>query len=527
MENTERTEAEARRTEVCKTGPYREISAESSAEYVLPDYNEDVRKIIFTAARVNPSGVFADGDELVFSGVIDYNVIYNDQSGEVRSLDFTSDYEFSVKCDHESYIDADANTRIASVYLRPVGPRKLTVRTQLTSDISICKKETVESRGNALSGDGAQLLKESVLVHGRKISEPQEREYAEVLAEADGVNADQVTVLESDADAVITDVRMTEQGVQMKGEVNICAVIMSADAPPFVACKTLPIDEMVTLDGEVPDGYFLRGDATSVSLSVTVNPEDMGYNVTANAVVELRVIADYNESEELIADAYLKECMVESTYEDFSYSQLVDSGMSSFMYETELDRQAVGAEGIREVLCLDGSVRVQSCECKEDKLTIKGEMRFAGASNAVSADGDNSCANIKFTVPFEENVNCNCQIPQNATAYTDVSVGRVKAELDAQKMYISCPVRVNRVITEDKRARYLATCDRRDDLPFSRPESVVTVYYPDAKETLFGIAKRFHTTVRDIAVANSLTESTVSAMGCRGGLSGIKRLVIK
>ena len=47
-----------------------DVYTESQTDYVLPDYLGDVRKILFTEAVLRPSGRFAGGDEVEFSGIV-------------------------------------------------------------------------------------------------------------------------------------------------------------------------------------------------------------------------------------------------------------------------------------------------------------------------------------------------------------------------------------------------------------------------------------------------------------------------
>ena len=61
---------------------------------------------------------------------------------------------------------------------------------------------------------------------------------------------------------------------------------------------------------------------------------------------------------------------------------------------------------------------------------------------------------------------------------------------------------------------------------YERRDSLLTVYYPDGSESLFDVAKRFHTTVKDIAVSNSISESVMSLQGT-GAPIKLKRLIIK
>lgn len=515
------------RTEVQIAGKYKEVSAESTAEYVLPDYNEDIRKVIFTKAMINPTGAFVDGDEVVFSGAIDYNLIYSDPDGEIRALDFTSDYEFPVKCDEESHVGAVGNPRINSVYLRLTGPRKLNVRTGIVTNVSLTKREAKESSGSAFSGDEPQILTEKARVHGRMLSATSEREYAEVIYESDSIPPDSLSVLLRYADAHITEAALTEGGVSLKGEVDVTAILKNEGEAPFTVFKTLPIDETVAFDGEIPEGSCFIGEVTPVSLTVSVNPEDMGSCVTASLVIELMAAAEYNQTVEVVCDAYLKECVTECIYDDFSYPELECVGSEEMIFEREITKESCGAEEVREPLYFDAAVKIDSVENLLDKISLRGEIRLCGIGNNTPSDSAISCSNIKATLPFDEKVNLNCHIPQNSRIFVEACAGRVKAECDSEKLYFSLPVRVLYLADSDKKLRYVAACEKRDELTFSKSASVITVYYPDRGETLFGIAKKFHTTVRDIAVANSLSEACVSGEGSCESLSGIKRLLIK
>ena len=81
------------------------------------------------------------------------------------------------------------------------------------------------------------------------------------------------------------------------------------------------------------------------------------------------------------------------------------------------------------------------------------------------------------------------------------------------------------VAYEEKCERVLASSIKCDDAPIVRHGSKITVYYPNAKDTLFSVAKKYHTSPTAIASANSLTES-VFGDGVSSALSGVKKLVI-
>ena len=68
-----------------------DVTAETGAEYLLPDYNGDVRRILYTSATPRPSGSFVGDGNVEYSGIVVYDVVYLDGDGVLSSVSFTSD----------------------------------------------------------------------------------------------------------------------------------------------------------------------------------------------------------------------------------------------------------------------------------------------------------------------------------------------------------------------------------------------------------------------------------------------------
>ena len=93
-------------------------------------------------------------------------------------------------------------------------------------------------------------------------------------------------------------------------------------------------------------------------------------------------------------------------------------------------------------------------------------------------------------------------------------------------MYANVDVTSFVTLSAQKRQRCLGASYLTDE-EYSSDASVVTVYYPDASESLFTIAKKFHTSVGEIAVSNKLTESVFASSDAPLGMHGVKKLLIK
>ena len=65
-----------------------------------------------------------------------------------------------------------------------------------------------------------------------------------------------------------------------------------------------------------------------------------------------------------------------------------------------------------------------------------------------------------------------------------------------------------------------------DGESFENEEARVTVYYPTSSDTLFSVAKRFHTSGLKLAGDNGITEAVFSSDNPTGSLKGVKRVII-
>ena len=97
---------------------------------------------------------------------------------------------------------------------------------------------------------------------------------------------------------------------------------------------------------------------------------------------------------------------------------------------------------------------------------------------------------------------------------------------DSEKLYVTLSLDITGAIYDNASAVCVKSCKVSSPLK-NRDKSELVVYYPDTEDSLFDIAKRYHTTVMKIASANSLTESVFNAKGTKGCLGGIKKLIIK
>ncbi len=501
-----------------------QVFTDSTAEYVLPDYNGDVRKILHTSAEIRPSGKFAGGDEVEVSGIVVYEVIYLDEENKLTSVSFTSDYDYSVKCSSESYLDSFAETTVSNYALRLVGPRKISAKASLVGNVRIAENGRMWVDGDTFGGEETpEMMSRRFAIRKSYASECRERDYAESIAKLDGAIADEVSVISSSADAVIDEVTAGDGEVTLRGNLTFSAIIKNGDLPAYQREKILPIEETLPF-AEVSEAMRFIPEVTVGSLVTNINASEVGTEVVISAVIEASVVGEANEEGELVADAYLKSCAVDNRYEDFSYNELFAVVSSRETENGAVARSEIEAENVREVLLLGATPKIDSIVCESGKLSVSGELKYSGIASVTDAEGEIGYVPLKFSLPFERAFDV--KDGEGIVPEVRVRVHNASATFDASKLYASCLLEICAVVSEEKHIKRLASSRKIPEEVFESNSSRIVIYYPEADENLFSIAKKYRTTALKIASDNALDAEVLSDAEGKSRPLGVKKLLI-
>ena len=501
------------------------LRCESVGEYSLPDYNGDVRKILTVRTKVFPSGKFVGDDSLEISGTVGYEIVYLDSENNITHTEFTTDYEAAVKINSETYIDSDVRSSVLTCNVRLVGPRKLSVKCSLDNDFKISERRTYSIGGDAFMELEPETLDSSASILTASFSSADGREISAELLSIEGAIADEVEILLCDARLEQSYTDVSEGKATIKGDIVFTSLVRNAEQIPQLVIKSVPYSEELSLDDS--DSFAsidCRVDFTSIKSSVT--PTEDGISLSACASVIPRLTGKKNRSLELVSDAYLKERSSSNEYVDFGYIEHVASERKDDVLEYKLSPTELGLEGSAEVIYTDAHARVEKCEIQDDGVVIVGEIRVSGIACQVFEGASPLFSPIKINLPFEQNVNINCQKHGNMRSNCTVNVNAVKVNIDENGAVVNLDISSFVTISTERRQRCLGASYLGDE-EYERDDSVVTVYYPDSSESLFSIAKRFHTSVVSIAESNRLTESVFASLGEPLSNQNVKKLLIK
>ena len=482
---------------------------ESTCEYILPDYMGDIRKVLMSRARVMPSGNFLSDGAVEANGSVEYEIIYADSENKLTAINTDSDFEVKIPADTDGCGGCEVECELSSLSLRVVGPRKISLKSTVRSEAILAESGAPSVMGDVFEGDSKiEEEKKTIIAEILKSALSEEREYAEEAERLSGVRGEDVEILTVSGSVRVTESESVDGGVLVKGEIIIVALVRTPDQPAIAIRRVIPFEEKVTVDGaDAGMNSFAEGFVTSAICGV--NEDEEGCALVLNAIAKYRAGVFANEETELVTDAYLCERETENKYSLFEYKELVGCRHFDLSLNFSVPKETVGCMDAAEILIMNAEPRSVRATLGDNGVVLKGEMLISGVACENNVDGTKTYIPIKLQQEFEQNVNIDCHIDDKCELECRIFSPYCDALLDAESVHVKVGL-CGRILSERPRAcERLSECTSLGEAECAASPSRITVYYPTAEDSLFKIAKKFHTTVAKLASDNAIDESVM------------------
>ena len=494
---------------------------ESVGDYLLPDYLTDVRRVLHSSATVDRVNVFEGEEELGIEGAVLIRAIYLDTEDKLSSLEFRTEIDTSLKWDKSVTECSELTIAVEKLGLRLMGPRKFSARVGLCLlfDEAVVAVHSVD--GDALNGREPECdcIKVDMIEFKRqdyeKIAVSEQVEFIE------GAIEDEISVLALD----IAPVDLSVNGVgELKGQTEIRMLIRRGEEYPLYLTRTVPFEDSLP---DMPKmGDHLRPVVEITDRESRIVADENGVRIEVSYTVNPRLLSYGNTRRELIRDCYLQELETHAEYGELDYLRLCGGLQGRADVEIQKSAEELGVGRIREALYHAEEARCEEITVNDKYVHVVGKIRVSGIACEINEENIPSYCSLKLDLPFDINVNNSCHIGDDSILECQLSAQGCELYFDRESVRLSGKLDYSIVATEEQRSHVLTSLTIGDE-PVVREEAVVTVYYPTSSESLFGIAKTFHTSVLKIARDNSLTEEVFADKSGSVLAHGVRKLIIR
>ncbi|MBE6668457.1 MAG: hypothetical protein E7607_09145 [Ruminococcaceae bacterium] len=481
--NKERTEGEGL---VYITMPMcdRTVNHETSGEFIIPDYQPELRRLLSVREKVLPPAKYVSGKGVECNGTVDYTILYVGADGGIYSMSVSSEYEFGIPLDNISDFELSEGssvllrTECEGISARVTSPRKISIKSRLLSHVRAYGRMRLDD--GCADTEGMQRLQgqtenSEIYATGSDV--------IDVETEINGMG-DDVRVVCADANVFIKNVRISDSAIIAEGDVNLCMLICREDG------ELRPIHKKIGFEGEADKSQWADGGRCRVMgtvTDVTVNIEEGRIICNISLVLDALTVCD--RTVKYTADAYSTDRECECDTATFAIPENLVCLNGNF---SQSERMPVVDSNIPEgarIIDSHGSVTFKDCESADGKYIFTGTVKYYVL---YEKEGEYGVCELELPVKYAlEGASSN---KYAFDALGDIIDCRVRTEGDT--LAIDSEISVCADIFREDSADIVREIRQGD--PLEKGRSRMVVYFPTEGEGQWDVAKKYRVPVENL-----------------------------
>ncbi len=479
------------------------------SDVIVPDVKPDIKKVLEINSTVCITQKSIQQDKVFLQGMIRMTVLYlpdEDTTGRLCSLFVTQDFNHSIDCRTATPdMQLSCEATVENVDHTLLNSRKVNLRCVLGLGIKVVRPLLLSLTCGTESSESIALKKERL----RLLGNTETCECQIILREQLEFPSGKPTIgeiLRITATPTATELRLMDEKAVAKGQVRICTLYNSeTDQSVQFMEHLLPFTEILDMEGAIEgmdadiefslhDMYYeIRDDSDG-------EPRNLGLELVLAATVRGNEITEIDA----VTDAYSLYGELELTTKTHHIEQLLDHSTAELSHKDQAQIPSM-LPPLKQVCDVNANAKIDRISVEGDQITVYGTVRtnilYLTTDEAVPVSGFSHTSEFSqsFSVAgADSNTACDAQVFLNHISYS--LSGNDSLELRfVLGLTIKSLKTGETVFVED-----IAPCPNA-----GRLHPCMVLYFVQKGDSLWKIAKAYHTTVENIKTLNNLECDTI------------------
>lgn len=539
------------RIELNKNISLAEISEQNFAkelqnDIVLPDYCDDINRIIRVDAKPIIKNKYANKDVARINGVIAVTVIYiSDPYKQLRSFSFTNDFDHSfdipgIMSHHKMLVTME----VGELNCRLLNPRKMTVRVEMgvtvkssenksgnaagvkeydTSDfynsaelnpnsdmdyINHGNISNIHNTNNINNTNNIHNIHIEKLKHNFEICDMLvgggEAKIDENIAITDGPAANEI--IYADVNITVDEIKPLYNKAVVKFISDVKLLYNSIeDRNEYIRIsKKISATQIIDVD-DLDEKYDCSAKINLASLKTDIDIDPYGENKIINVdfITQIEVYAFKNNEQEIVIDAYAPK------FEHSVQNEVVKTQKYKGIYkEKQIIEDSIALEdaAMDSVMDVTGIIVINSTSVNDSVINVNSSAELS----VMVKSGDDDIQNLDCSIPIKTEIPAGEKLI-NAAADTSGYITEIEAVISDNTLMVKVFVYFECVVFENETCNMLKTITVDTEKPkFSQKDIQMVIYYPAKGENLWNIAKKYDSQVSKIMKYNKCENQNIA-----------------
>ena len=496
------------------------MSAEIGQDFVLPDYQPEVRKLLCVTPTVQPPSRFLGVGEAELAGNVCFRVLYVGGDGGLYTVTLDAPYTFRIPIEGDDRVSGerpiclDAELTPRAVTQRLSAPRKLRLSCQLGAHVTLLRDRETDLRGEVEADEkleSSRLCARALCATGEAL---------ELTDEIPIGGEGEVRVVGSQGTVRINEAQPTEDGVVCQGEVYLKLLLtreaaseamdageerVPADGMPETVNRRIPFTQTVEMPQSVGrEGWEAAADGVCTDVAVRVEDGRLLCAVT----VVTQAWAQGNERVTFVRDCYATARPTECQMRRYPYAQALGCINGNVTSGGTVDGGANAIPAGAIPLDLSGSAVLTGVSAERGRVVLTGNCSYSMLYR--TAEGELGCGEFQLPLRYElpDSVSADGTEP-GAEVRMRMLGGRVRPDGENGYTVDAEWAIAGRIYSREQMEAVDEVRAVGGDGAVS--DGAMVICYPSGEDTLWSVAKRYRACVRDIVARNELPGSVDAA----------------
>ena len=483
-------------TSVCN----KKVTLDVGGEFTFADHLPEIRKLIKVDVKPMPPAKFISGNSIQLSGGIEYAALYLGSDGEIYGCSFPGEYSFSVPFDGSQ---ASGNEVSAAVYpesavSRVSGGRRINIRCRLASCVDVQGADDLDCGMGIPSEDHMQKLVKNTQYSNRIIGI---KDDTELVDEVD-TSEEGVKYISSDCRIFIESAESGDGYADCRGYASVKHLMCREGGELYTITNKIPFSETVEMDKLAAGSpVCVSGTCADINMDVQVS-DDIG---EGRMKLLLRICLDasaFNQSSvEYVKDVYStkKQCVSENEIHRLPILLACKNGNMTFSGYNELEQMGITTDSVN-ISDVSGNAVCENVMFDGGKYVINGKCRFGIVYYTENApDMSYAECELPFRYEFDGNEG---DISQYGCT---VNIIDPRARCDGERVQFDCEMAISCFVLGENEIEVVSSV--RMDGENNGNKCGFTVCYPSKDDSLWDVAKRYCSNVKETAKENGMDAS--------------------
>lgn len=462
---------------------------------IIPDIKPDIIGQISTSGTVCIYKKELSEGKIRLDGGIDTYVMYlaDDEKSSVRSVNVNLDFTQIIEMEKvSSGMNLETNVKLKNIECKIINGRKINLKAFVEVDVKVTSTEELDII-NEVNSSGIQMLNENMSINSF-IGGGSVKAYAKDTVVIDSID-NLAEIMKSDLSIMNKDVKISYNKVLAKADLNLRIMYLTDDNRINTIESTIPIMGFIDIENVSEDNLC---DTRYEIKNVVLKPNNVEeHSIYVEVEVEISCGVYRTQEINIIQDLYSPTANIMFTKKQVQILQKIESMQSTCNVREKQVIPEIGANKIYDVAL---NVDITKQTLLNDRILFEGELNLDYIFDA----GNNSVDTKKTKIPFSFNLDFN-GINQNSNVETSTEIsmqnfvitedGSIDVKVDVVFNVMSIKNAMINIIDDINEA------ENRDFESYS-----LIIYYVKSGDTLWNIAKRFRSTVDEIARINGIED---------------------